>query len=175
VTDNQKQVDQLLTKYEEYKAMMKLEASSSLKVAKAKLTGAIDEKMLRDYKQLKARLQELSDKMTFANPIIWMMYKYEAYKDEAQPIRTMHDFRVHCSKQGYICTKRFNFLNEQLLQRGNKSLKDVDEYHDDMLLAKLFTQKSIIELTSNSEFMKLWEVYEYNRVAGQPAKWVNYS
>ena len=171
---NQRQVTELLAMYDQYKTMVKEEAIVSSKVAKAKLSTTSNPELERQYNQLKSNLQTLSDTMTFANPIIWMMYKFEAYKDEAQPIRTMHDLRIHCSKEGYICTKRFNFLNEQLIQRSHDSLNNERSYNDDIQLDQVFTRKDMLEITSNQDFMNLWETYEYYQVDTQPAKWLNY-
>ncbi len=104
-----------------------------------------------------------------------MMYKFEAYQNEAQPIRTMHDFRVHCSKPGYICTKRFTFLNDQLESTGNSRLTDKGIYPDDMLLNEVFSNEQLGVLSGNADFSRLWNKYEFYKSGATAAKWENYS
>src|SRR5579864_2288935 len=55
----------------------------------------------------KLDLKRISDEMSFANPLIWMMYKDLAYKGASNEISTFGAFKQHCSPEGYICTKRF--------------------------------------------------------------------
>ena len=102
------------------------------------------------------------------------MYKFEAYKNEAQPIRTMRDFRIHCSKVGDICTKRFTFVNEQHTLKGQPNLMD-DQYDDSFLLDKLLDEESIQALVDDPMFMTFWKKHEYNTVNTRVAKWESYS
>ena len=175
MVEYQEQVDSLLATYAEYKQLLEIEAKLSMKRAKQKISGLIDSDLAAKHEQAKRDLQTLSDSMTFSNPFVWIMYKFEAYKDEAQPIRTMRDFRIHCSKEGDICTKRFTFVNEQLALGGQRTLTDADYYDDNSLLDTLLEERSLQELVHDPEFMKFWRVYEYNTVDGRTAKWEGYS
>jgi hypothetical protein len=170
-----REVDDLLTAYGEYKQLLQVEADLSMKVAKQKISGSIDAELNSKHTQIKQALQDLSDSMRFSNPFVWIMYKYEAYQNEAQPIRTLRDFRLHCSKDGYICTKRFMFLNEQLALKGHRSLMLIDYYHDDMLLNELLEENSLQELMQDPGFITLWQHHEYTTVDGRVAKWEGYS
>ena len=117
-------VDKLLDMYDEYKALTVKIAAAERHLALAKLKNSDVEQVQTKLDGLRRDQQQLSDTMTFDTPLVWVMYKFEAYQDEAQPIRTMHDFRLHCSKPGYICTKRFIFLNAHLCSNGQCSLID---------------------------------------------------
>ena len=97
-------VDKLLDMYDEYKTLTAKIAAAERRLALAKLKNNDIEQVQTELDILRRDQQQLSDTMTFDTPLIWVMYKFEAYQDEAQPIRTMHDFRLHCSKLGYICT-----------------------------------------------------------------------
>ena len=103
-------VDRLLDMYDEYKTLAAKITAAERRLALAKLKNSGVEQIRIELDNLLHSQQQLSDDMTFDTPLIWVMYKFEAYQDEAQPIRTMHDFRLHCSKPDYICTKRFIFL-----------------------------------------------------------------
>ena len=118
-------------------------------------------------------MQSISNAMTFADPLIWAMYKFEAYADETQPIRTMQDFRLHCSKPGYICTKRFIFVNETLSNRSLSNLADTSAYPDQKSLTESFN--TLWTLSQDSDFIRVWKVYEYHRVDSKAAKWENYT
>ena len=101
------------------------------------------------------------------------MYKFEAYQDETQPIRTMHDFRLHCSKPGYICTKRFIFLNAHLCSNGQRPLTDSKKYPYEMLLSEIFPLLGEIE--QDKAFLSSWRAYEYYQEDGAIKKWQNYT
>ncbi|MFZ1250220.1 MAG: hypothetical protein WAR37_02115 [Candidatus Microsaccharimonas sp.] len=173
MVEYREEVDRLLRAYSEYKVLLKVEAGLSMERAKQKIIGDVDERLAADYENVKQKQQSLSDSMTFSNPFVWIMYKFEAYKDEAQPIRTIRDFRIHCSKDGYICTKRFRFINEQLAQRGQKTLLD-SYYANDDLLNTLIKENSLQELVNDSTFIGLWQKHEFNTVNTRVAKWESY-
>lgn len=168
-------VDQLLAMYEQYKKVSSKQAQLSQQLAKAKLLNMSTQKLHSEYTTVTMDLQKISDKMTFANPIIWIMYKYKAYAAEAQPITTMQDFRIHCSKLGYICTKRFIFVNEALRNNGLTPLSDANIYPDDMDLSEIIHSHDLQLLLEDKVFTSLWDSYEYNLVDGRVAKWENYS
>ena len=138
-------VDKLLNMYDEYKTLAAEITDAERRVALARLKNGDIKQAKAELDSLRQNQQQLSDAMTFDTPLIWAMYKFEAYKDEAQPIRTMHDFRLHCSKPGYICTKRFLFLNAYLCNKKQNPLTDNQTYPDDMLLDNIFSLLDEIE------------------------------
>lgn len=172
--DDRKATDELLVMYQEYKDVDKQKESVAARLAKAKLLGEPAQALSQEYEELQARLQQISESMTYSSPVVWMTYKYEAYKDEAQPIRTMQDFRVHCSKPGYICTKRFDFLNAQLEKNRFPKLSDTTQYPDDLSLAEAIKSPSIAVLVQDQSFQKQWVKHEYYKDNGRVAKWENY-
>ncbi len=174
MVEYREEVDSLIQAYGEYKRLLQDEADISMKLAKQKIVGTVEPRLLGLHKKTKQALQAVSNSMTFSNPFVWIMYKFEAYKDEAQPIRTMRDFRVHCSKNGDICAKRFAFINEQLVSRKLVPLTDTSYYKDDISLDTLLEEQGIQEIAENPAFMALWGSYEYHEIANQPAKWQNY-
>ena len=157
-------VDRLLDMYDEYKALTVKIAAAERRLALAKLKNSGVEQIRIELDELRHNQQQLSDDMTFDTPLVWVMYKFEAYQDEAQPIRTMHDFRLHCSKPGYICTKRFIFLNAYLCSNGQRPLTDSEQYPDEMLLSEIFPLLSEIERDKN--FLSNWRAIK---------KWQNYT
>ena len=112
--------------------------------------------------------------MTFDSPATWIEYKLEAYRHESQPILNMHDLRVHCSTPGYICTKRFIFLNHELDAMKLANLTDSIAFPDEMLLEKVLATPQIQSVDADENFMKKWNKYEYNTCDGEIAKWENY-
>lgn len=169
-----KEVDELLKSYAEYKKLLNIESTLSLKLARQKINGTVDTKLVDEHSSVKTNLQNLSDSMTFSNPFVWITYKFEAYKDEAQPIRTMRDFRIHCSKEAYICTKRFTFINEQLAVRGQQPLLNTAYYSDETSLDKLIDNTPLQNLIDDPAFSELWQTHEYTTMNNQVAKWENY-
>ena len=97
------------------------------------------------------------------------MYKFEAYADEPQPIRTLHDLRMHCARPGYICMKRFRFLNDYLRDKGEPTLDDRTQYPDGMLISQVFSRIEAVE--GDPAFMQGWQQHEYYRENGIVKKW----
>lgn len=166
-------VDRLLDMYDDYKTLAAKITAAERRLALAKLKNSGVEQIQIELDDLRRDQQQLSDAMTFDTPLIWVMYKFEAYQDEAQPIQTMHDFRLHCSKPGYICTKRLIFLNAHLCSNGQSSLMDRKQYPDEMLLSEIFSLLGEIE--QDEVFMSSWRAHEYYQEDGAIKKWQNYT
>ena len=165
-------VDKLLRMYDDYKTLAAKITAAERRLALAKLKNSDIEQVQTELDILRRDQQQLSDDMTFDTPLIWVIYKFEAYQDETQPIRTMHDFRLHCSKPGYICTKRFIFLNAHLCSNGQSSLMDRKQYPDEMLLSEIFPLLSEIERDKN--FLSNWRAHEYYQEDDVIKKWQDY-
>jgi len=166
-------VDKLLDMYDEYKTLTVKIAAAERRLVLAKLENSDVEQIRIELDDLRYSQQQLSDDMTFDTPLVWVMYKFEAYQDEAQPIQTMHDFRLHCSKPGYICTKRFIFLNAHLCSNGQRPLADSEQYPDEMLLSEIFPLLGEIE--QDKAFLSSWRAHEYCQEDSAIKKWQNYT
>lgn len=166
-------VDKLLRMYDDYKTLAAKITAAERRSALAKLKNSDVEQVQTKLDGLRRDQQQLSDAMTFDTPLIWVMYKFEAYQDEAQPIKTMHDFRLHCSKPGYICTKRFMFLNAHLCSNGQRPLTDSEQYPDEMLLSEIFSLLG--EIGQDEVFLSSWRAHEYYQEDGAIKKWQNYT
>jgi len=166
-------VDRLLDMYDEYKTLTAKIAAAERRLALAKLKNSDVEQIRIELDDLRYSQQRLSDDMTFDTPLVWVMYKFEAYQDEVQPIRTMHDFRLHCSKPGYICTKRFIFLNAHLCSNGQRTLADSEQYPDEMLLREIFPLLG--ETEQDEAFLSNWRAHEYYQEDDVIKKWQNYT
>lgn len=165
------QVNQLVAMYNDHKALQARQADCQRQLAKAKLRREDTTQLQAVYDDLTAQRQLISDTMTYASPSIWILYKYEAYADEPQSIRAMRDFRQHCSKPGYICTKRFDFLNAALVQRGALPLTDIVAFPDTLALVEVLP--AIHDVESDDVFMRAWRNHEYYRDGDRVAKWEN--
>ena len=166
-------VDKLLRMYDEYKTLTVKITAAERHLALAKLKNSDIEQAQTELDVLRRDQQQLSDDMMFDTPLVWVMYKFEAYQDEAQPIRTMHDFRLHCSKPGYICTKRFIFLNAHLCSNGQHLLTDSEQYSDEMLLSEIFPLLGEIE--QDEAFLSNWRSHEYYQEDDVIKKWQDYT
>lgn len=161
--------------YQDYTSLLEDLNRVESQYAKATILNIESTELSIKQKQLTYQLQQLSDAMTFPDPLLWIQYKYYAYQDEAQPITTMHDFRIHCSKPGYICTKRFEFLNRSLINYGCSDLNSNQAYDDMLELSQLFKNKSLNRLLEDELFMNEWKSYEYYKEEGRVAKWQNFA
>lgn len=169
-----KAVLDLLAMYKAYVLLLGEVSEIENRYAKAKLLNIDSTDLANTRQQLTRKLQHVSDSMTFSDPLVWIQYKYYAYQDDAQPITTLHDFRIHCSKPGYICTKRFAFVNDALTKHGYPDLKNEKSYDDTLELSQLFNNDSLNQLIENDAFMNEWKQYEYHEIDGRVAKWQNF-
>lgn len=165
------QVDRLVEMYRDYKAVLTRQSECQRQLAKAKIRREDTTQLQATYDDLAAQMQDISNAMTYGSPSVWILYKYDAYADEPQSIRTMRDFRQHCSKPGYICTKRFDFLNAALVQRGLLPLTDLMAFPDTMSLDNALP--AIRDIENDNLFMRAWESHEYYRDGDRVAKWEN--
>ncbi|MDP3771281.1 MAG: hypothetical protein Q8R16_03200 [bacterium] len=180
-------VERLLTQYREYlDAMRAIEQQRSKKLAHvAEISRqhgmSIQDVLAQDdaYETLRddARIirllerdrDQIADAMTFANPLIWIMYKDRAYRGTSQAIRDWAAFKLHCAPEGYICGKRFRFLERHL--QDTRSIAFATAFADHMPLAEVCTQPLIIGLLDDRGCMETWEQQEYHRTDGAVTKW----
>ena len=72
-------VDKLLDMYDEYKTLTAKIATAERRLALAKLKNSDVEQLQTKLDGLRRDQQQLSDTMTFDTPLVWVMYKFEAY------------------------------------------------------------------------------------------------
>ncbi len=163
-------VDDLLAMYGQYEQLQESQRAVEKQLARAQLRGEETSGVRLSLDTLAGGLQELSDSMTFDTPRIWVEYKYRAYADSSQPIATMHDFRLHCGKPGYICTARYAFLEAELERLGEPSLSDKAAYPDERDLMHVL-DGGVFDVLDDT-FLRAWRQHEYFRDdTGAVAKW----
>ena len=180
-------VNRLVLQYHEY--LLLSEEIDRIKTEKLKLTAMLSKSHNkpmseiaaheRDYPELAGCLDRLaitererdqvSDEMTFANPVIWIMYKDVAYKGTQQEIRDWAAFKNHCSPEDYICGRRFRFLEKYLKEKYGIEFGSL--FADHTPLADIYKDQRIINLADDLTFMKTWQDHEYLRVGGVVNKW----
>lgn len=155
-------VKRLIQQYHEYVALqVEVDALKQEKIISA--GEGIDAKI-----ELLKKLQEQTgNEMTFATPLVWILYKARAYKDTPQAIDTVGDFRAHCSPEGYICTRRYAFIVEYLEAEG----ADISIHNENIPLKDFATLPEIAGLEADSIFMQHWQAQEYYRKDGEISKW----
>lgn len=177
------QYQQYLTTSQSIEKLKKAQMSSTIALANksgTSLTAILQNKppeiikIEQEIKEAEHRLHTISDEMTFANPVVWMAYKFKAYAGTSQAINDMEDFRKHCRPAGYICTKRYHFLKEYLLVNSNTDLNDSAHYPADMQLDQVYGRDEFVALVNDQAFMSQWEKYEYYKQNHRVAKWENY-
>ncbi len=116
-------------------------------------------------------LERVSDEMTFPNPLIWMTYKYKAYKGTSSEIATMGDFRRHCAPAGYICTARFGFMRDYMEDKNRININDKARYPDEIKLPDFYLSKEAVGLLADTDFMSEWKRREYLITENKINKW----
>jgi hypothetical protein len=124
---------------------------------------------------LSERLQHISDEMTFANPVVWLMYKHTAYLGTPGAIQAWRDMKKHCSKPGYICTKRFQHMTSYIMHTQATNLEDIGRFPDDLLMSDFYQSDLITELVADKNFMEGWSTHEFHHDGLRVAKWENFT
>ena len=168
LTYSRTETDKLLEMYAKYKALgekIKEVPTSVFSRKPGKISEGAEVRRLK-YEQVK-----LGNQMKFQNPLIWMMYKYEAYKDEGETsISTLESLRTHCKVDG-ICARRYDFINAALRQKNRGEDLTRDEFlAANTDLSTVTSDQRFINLSLDPQFMTEWSRHE-NDKAG---KWKNY-
>ena len=161
-------VDRLIVQYKEYLFLSAVVSEAETKAVLAKISGTNTSGELGIVKKIQNRL---SDEMTFYTPHIWMLYKHRAYSGTAKEIATVSDFIDHCSPEGYICTKRFKFLEAWL--KENKQVNIRELLLEDDSFSTLIRHPELQELETNEHLIQQWLEHEFAIVDNTIAKWQN--
>lgn len=164
------QVDTLLAQYKEYKELdSAIKSGVAVTTRKFSLMGNLGAMQNLDpLADAKKRLADIGDAMKFQNPLIWLMYKYEAYRNEpGKALSTVADLVAHCQVDG-ICHKRFDAINTYLRRTIGKDI--TDEKLQNVSLGDLAHNPDYIQMCLHLPFQKKWSKHE-NDPAG---KWCTY-
>lgn len=166
-------VQKLLDQYNEYMSMYQEKQSLEQKNLET-----FDQWTTNQIIVLEQKLQILGDAMKFHNPYIRLMYKKEAYKNDAnKKVETVWDLLLHCANKTDICYKRLHFLNTMLKENFDMDLTDNNSVSWDKTIANLLVEDQnnpVIQLIWENDFMKKWSEYEYYTIQQKVAKWQNY-
>lgn len=159
---------------EQYHQWMGLE--EKIKLLQANLTS--DPNAAKQIELLQLQQKELGEAMTFANPLIWLLYKIQAYAGSPKALKTLANLRKHAESPTYICHKRLNFLNEYIKSKFGKDLLNDESVSGDTDLGET-VEMGLVDACLDEAFMQKWFEFEYfqhpdvtNRL--RVAKWENY-
>lgn len=135
--------------------------------------------LLRQYKEYneaptEAEKNRIGDNMTYADPIVWMMYKQEAYKGGDHEINTLGHLKEHSVDHGGICAKRMRFLATYIKNIYGKDILNSSEFSDDTNLVDFYESNLLNEVVNTTSFINEWQKNEFFKRNGVIAKWDNY-
>lgn len=170
-----KEVAWLLSAYQEYKTLAEQIESGAIVTEKPKFSlfdrlGVMQN--LDPLAKAKKKLEKIGESMKFQNPLIWLRYKLEAYKNEpGKEINTVGDLIAHCKVDG-ICHKRFDAINTYLRGRyEGKDLTDSTFVDPSFSLEDLARDPRYISLCFDLLFQTKWSRHENDTVG----KWQGYA
>lgn len=137
-------------------------------------------KLLQQYKEYNEAVNEsdkdrIGDEMTYADPIVWMMYKHEAYAESDHSINTLGELKEHSIDHGGICAKRFSFVVNFVREKHGVDLMDENKFSNDTPIHEFYDSEIMNKIVVDKEFINEWEKYEYFKDNGKVAKWQNYA
>lgn len=164
------EVDKLLAQYKEYKeldaAIMSGKAASKPRFSLMGNLGTMQN--LDPLAAAKKQLANIGNAMKFQNPLIWLMYKHEAYRNEPEKaLKTVSDLVAHCQVDG-ICHKRFDAINTHLRHATGKDIADTS--FQNLSLDDLAHNHDYLEMCLHLPFQKKWSKHENDSTG----KWHNY-
>ncbi len=144
-----------------------------------KETRKIVDKLLYQYAEYNKAVTEdeknrIGDEMFYIDPIVWMMYKHEAYLGKKNEIKTVGNLREHCTDHGGICAKRFNFLSTYIKTKYGKDIRDAEIFPDYMPIEDLYDGDILNNIVQEKNFMQDWQRHEFCKQDEKVAKWQNY-
>jgi hypothetical protein len=118
--------------------------------------------------------QRIGDSMFYADPIVWVVYKYAAYKESTHPLLTWGDLIHHSFGHDGICGKRLHYI-----ARWCALEKGIDVFDETVMrraadLSVVATHPLFLEIAADESFMDTWRQYEYEKTAGVVTKWKSY-
>lgn len=172
----EEKINTLVSQYNEYMAMYNQKNDLELELSNKDLDEESKNNLYLKIEDLSRKLDKLGDDMKFDNPIIWIMYKFEAYKNETWKIETVKDLIKHCFKRpDYICWKRIDFLAKYLKEKFNLDIFDENSIDQNENILNFLKENNYIQILSQDEdFMKNWLKFEYFTKWDIVAKWENY-
>lgn len=117
--------------------------------------------------------QRISNSMFFADPIVWMKYKFLAYQGTKSALNTWGDLIDHSLGHDGICGKRLNWLVEKA-RFINVDILSESVLARKMLIDEVVKTDLILEISNSELLMKEWCQYEFYKDGGQNKKWANY-
>lgn len=173
-------IQKLIYQFDEYMDMYNIEVSLKKELKEVENIENPEEKakkfeeLEKNFSKIKNQMNNLWDDMKFDNPIIWMQYKNQAYKNSSSEIPTLWALIKHCFKNlDYICGKRIDFFAKHFKNKFGIDIFEIDENmsFDDFLETY---KNELNNICQDEKIMNLWLRYEYFTVWERTAKWENY-
>ena len=160
-------VKRLIQQYKEYASVADEISKLRVEMLRSKMSNK-----RKEFDSLSAKIKmkeilqnRISDEMSFKDPIIWILYKYFAYKGTNKNMDSLYDLIQHCLPEDYVCTRRFKYLSKYI---------DISEIEKSIRLNSLVSLPEIKKLIVDPDFMAGWQKYEYYIEDGKIAKWKNF-
>jgi len=119
--------------------------------------------------------KKIGDAMKFADPIVWMRYKQQAYRGTSGALATWGDLVEHSLSHDGICGKRLQWLVAAVKQKCGVDLLDGTQMSGDTRLETIATLPLVEQIANDESLMESWVSYEYYEVDGVPKKWQIYT
>ncbi len=110
----------------------------------------------------KGLLEHVGDIMRFDTPLVWLAYKFFAYQNSKDEIKTIGDLHAHCSDPDDICAKRFQFV---------KAI--IDSAADNESISYLWENVETVMALRAKELVDAWRGFEFYEMNGHICKWQN--
>jgi hypothetical protein len=117
--------------------------------------------------------QRIGNTMFFADPIVWIRYKHDAYQGTQNALTTWGDLVDHSLSHDGICGKRLHWLQREVANRG------IDIFSSAVIpretpLYEVALHPEIVAIADSPVLMQTWNEHEYYQERGVPKKWARY-
>ncbi len=116
----------------------------------------------------------IGDAMKYKDPIIWMMYKHEAYIHTDHAIQTLKDLKEHSIDHGGICSRRFTFIHTWAKEKYAQDILDDTVFKPGISIVDFYNSTIMQTLVNDPSCMEAWQNHEFYTHNGKVAKWENY-
>lgn len=117
----------------------------------------------------------IADQMFFDDPVVWILYKKQAYQDSMHPLTSWGDLVDHSTAHDGICGRRLRFLQIAVLKLFNKDILSPHIVPRTMPLQEVVSLPYIEGAIENDTWSTAWSAHEYYKEGDVIAKWKRFT
>jgi hypothetical protein len=118
--------------------------------------------------------QRISDSMFFDDPIVWILYKEQAYRGTDHALVNWGDLIGHSRGEDGICARRLKFLQAAISTHAGADVYEAATLPPGTLLTDVARHSYLQTVCEVESVLAEWRLHEYYTTPSGVAKWSRY-